>query len=70
MSFGQRVPALRQSIPDLNMIFNKYKDRGFVLLAISLDKGSDAESLIRSFKEYPMAYTVLLEMAIQAENMV
>lgn len=55
-------PPCRQSIPDLNMIFNKYKDRGFVLLAISLDKGSDAESLIRSFmKEYPMAYTVLLD---------
>ncbi len=55
-------PPCRQSIPDLNTIFNKYKDRGFVLLAISLDKGSDAQSLIMSFiKEYPMAYTVLLD---------
>lgn len=55
-------PPCRQSIPDLNTIYEKYKDRGFVLLAISLDKGSDAQSNVMSFmKEYPIAYTVLLD---------
>jgi cytochrome c biogenesis protein CcmG, thiol:disulfide interchange protein DsbE len=55
-------PPCRESIPDMNELYKKYKDRGLVVLGISLDSDGDVSSTIASFmKEQPVLYPVLLD---------
>lgn len=53
-------PPCRESIPDLNKIYEKFRGRNFELLAISVDKGGDAPSSLKAFvNEYGVMYPVL-----------
>ncbi|HAM53511.1 MAG TPA: thioredoxin [Nitrospiraceae bacterium] len=55
-------PPCRESIPELNELYKRYKDRGLVVLGISLDSEGDAASAIVSFmKEQPIIYPVLID---------
>ncbi|MGD0884784.1 MAG: TlpA disulfide reductase family protein [Thermodesulfovibrionales bacterium] len=55
-------PPCRESIPELNAIYKKYKDRGLVVLGISLDSDGDASLTVRSFmKEQSMLYPVVID---------
>lgn len=55
-------PPCRESVPDLKAIYEKYKDRGFVLLGISVDKGNGISAEVSSFvKEYSITYPVLID---------
>jgi peroxiredoxin len=54
-------PPCRDSIAELAPVYEKYKDKGFAILAISMDKGQDVEERLTAFaKEYSMSYPVLL----------
>lgn len=55
-------PPCRDSVPELNNLYQKYKDRGFVLLGLSVDTGRDAQSTVNSFvKEFNITYPVLID---------
>lgn len=52
-------PPCRESAPGIEKLYTTYKDRGFMVLGISLDSG-DWDS-VRSFvKEYKITYPVLM----------
>jgi peroxiredoxin len=51
-------PPCRASVPGLEKLHKAYKDKGVVLLAVSMDEGGDDE--VRSYiKESGITYTVL-----------
>jgi len=51
-------PPCRAEIPHIEKIHNAYKDKGLVVLAISIDQGD--WDLVKSFlKSYGVTYTVL-----------
>jgi thiol-disulfide isomerase/thioredoxin len=55
-------PPCRESVPELNEVYEKYKGKNFELLGISVDKGGDASSSVRAFvKEHAVLYPVLLD---------
>ena len=55
-------PPCRDSIPDLNRVYEKFKDKNFELLAISVDEGRDVSSTVGSFmKEHGVIYPVLID---------
>lgn len=55
-------PPCKESIPELNALYDRYKDKGVAVLGISLDKGGDVSSTVGSFiKEYTVIYPVLLD---------
>lgn len=55
-------PPCRESIPEMEELYKKYKDKGFVILGISMDKGKDIHAEISSFlKEYSVTYPVLMD---------
>jgi peroxiredoxin len=45
-------------MPDLNALYNKFKDRGFVVLAISDEKAAKVSPFI---SEHKISYPVLLD---------
>lgn len=52
-------PPCRQMIPELKQLYDKYKDRGFEILAISLDEGG-AETVKNFVQNLNIDYPVLL----------
>jgi len=55
-------PPCRESIPELNKVSEKFRDKNFQLLGISVDKGGDALSKVRDFvKEYSVVYPVMVD---------
>jgi len=55
-------PPCRESIPEMKGLYEKYRDRGFVLLGISIDKGRNAPVEVSSFvKEHSVTYPVLID---------
>ncbi|GAB4421170.1 MAG: hypothetical protein OHK0032_16930 [Thermodesulfovibrionales bacterium] len=55
-------PPCRESVPEMKEVYEKYKDRGFVLLGLSIDKGKNSHAEVGSFvKEYSITYPVLLD---------
>lgn len=55
-------PPCRESAPVLNGLYKKYRDRGFTLLAVSIDKGQDVNADVSSFvKELSISYPVLID---------
>lgn len=54
-------PPCKESIPELNKLYNKYKDKGFTVLAISVDKGLDSAELAGFARDYSLTYPVLLD---------
>lgn len=54
-------PPCKEAVPDLNTIYGKYRERGFVLLGISVDKGADSMAAIASYaKRHSITYPVVL----------
>ncbi|MEW6675678.1 MAG: TlpA disulfide reductase family protein [Nitrospirota bacterium] len=54
-------PACRASIPELVTVYNKYMDKDFTILAISINEGQDVQKKLVAFaKEFGMTYPVLL----------
>ena len=50
------------SAPQIQEVFEQYNNKGFVALAISLDKGSGAGGAVKSFiKEHGITYPVLFD---------
>lgn len=55
-------PPCRESVPELNEMYEKFKGKNVELLGISVDKGGDAPSVVRAFlTERAVAYPVLLD---------
>jgi len=55
-------PPCRETIPELNKVYMRYKDRGVVILGISLDKGGGVSSSLNSFvRDHAIGYPVLLD---------
>ncbi len=54
-------PPCVASVPELIALEKKYKDRGLVVLAVSLDEGGDAPAKLSAFsRDHSINYTVLL----------
>lgn len=54
-------PPCRASVPDLVGIQEKYRNKGFVILGISIDEGWDITAKLNEFiKEYKINYTILI----------
>ncbi len=52
----------RESVPELNKVYEKFKDKNFELLGISVDRGGDALSRVRAFvKEYAIIYPIMVD---------
>jgi peroxiredoxin len=51
-------PPCRKEMPDLNALYNKYRDQGFVVLAIS---DEDAAKVAPFIAEHKISYPVLLD---------
>lgn len=51
-------PPCRKEMPDLDALFNKYKDQGFVVLAISDEETAKVSSYIA---EHKVSYPILLD---------
>jgi len=54
-------PPCRAEIPGFVKLFEKYRDKGLLIVGISLDRGSNAESIVRNFiKEYKVNYPAMM----------
>jgi cytochrome c biogenesis protein CcmG/thiol:disulfide interchange protein DsbE len=54
-------PPCRAEIPGFVRLFEKYRDKGLLIVGISLDRGSNAESVVRNFmNEYKVNYPVMM----------
>lgn len=52
----------RELLPELNKVYEKFKDKNFELLGISVDRGGDALSRVRAFaKEYAIIYPIMVD---------
>jgi peroxiredoxin len=52
----------KESVPELNKVFEKFRDKNFRLFGISVDKGGDALSHVRAFvKEHGIVYPVMVD---------
>jgi peroxiredoxin len=60
--WGLRCGACIEEIPHLNVIHDKYKDKGLVVLGVDTD-GVDAETVVSTMKEVGLnpVYTILLD---------
>jgi peroxiredoxin len=55
-------PPCRESVAELNKVYEKFKGKNFELFGISVDKGSEASSTVRTFvKEHAVTYPVMLD---------
>lgn len=54
-------PPCKEAVPELNAIYGRYKERGFVLIGVSVDKGADTMYAITSYaKKHSITYPVVL----------
>lgn len=55
-------PPCKESVPELNKVADKFRDKNFQLIGISVDKGGEALSNVRAFvKENAVAYPVMVD---------
>jgi len=55
-------PPCKDAVPELNKVYEKYKNKNVQVLAISLDQGGDVASKLNSFvKEHRINYPVLID---------
>jgi peroxiredoxin len=55
-------PPCKEAVPDLVVIQDKFKDRGFVVLAVSIDSGKDAAGAVAEFsRDHHINYPVLVD---------
>lgn len=53
-------PPCIESVPELIALQDRYKEKGFSVVAISLDKGTDKNSLIKAFSDkFRINYPIL-----------
>ncbi len=54
-------PPCRAEIPGFVRLFEKYREKGLLIVGISLDRGGNAESVVRNFmKEYNVNYPIMM----------
>ncbi len=58
--FATWCEPCRMLAPELKAFYDRYKDRGVAVIAISIDEGADAAAMVRDYKKeyglpYPMA---------------
>ena len=55
-------PPCKDAVPEMNKVYDTYKDKNVQVLAISLDQGGDVASKVRSFvREHRIHYPVLID---------
>ena len=55
-------PPCKDAVPEMNKVYEKYKDKNVEVLAICVDQGSDVMSKLNSFvKEYRVNYPVFVD---------
>ncbi len=55
-------PPCRESIPEMERLFESMRNRDLVVLGVSVDEGSSAPEKVKAFAEkYNIGYTVLLD---------
>lgn len=55
-------PPCKDAVPEINKIYEKYKNKGVQVLAISVDQGGDVALKLNSFvKEHQVNYPVLID---------
>ena len=55
-------PPCRESAPEMEALYQRFNDRSFVLLSISIDEGGDAVEKVRAFaNEYNLSYPILMD---------
>jgi len=60
--FASWCPPCRMATPEVKSIYQKYRDKGFVVVAIAIDEGPAAAASVRDFvKELDIPYPVLLD---------
>ncbi|UCE79531.1 MAG: TlpA family protein disulfide reductase [Nitrospiraceae bacterium] len=53
-------PPCIESVPELIMLQERYKEKGFTIVAISLDKGADKNSMVAAFSDkFKINYPIL-----------
>jgi peroxiredoxin len=54
--------ACKESSQELDRLYRKYKERGVIILGISIDRGDDAIEKVRFFAErYKLSYPMLMD---------
>lgn len=54
-------PPCIESVPELIMLQDRYKEKGFTIVAISLDKGVDKNSIVEAFSDkFKINYPILI----------
>ncbi|MEW5746709.1 MAG: TlpA disulfide reductase family protein [Nitrospirota bacterium] len=60
--FATWCPPCQMSAPDIQYAYAKYRDKGFVVLAVSMDEGPDAVPAAHSFaKEFGLSFPILMD---------
>lgn len=60
--FATWCAPCRMAAPEIKSVYEKYKDKGFIVLAVSIDEGSDAEPAVDAFvKEFSLPFPVILD---------
>lgn len=55
-------PPCKEAVPELKAIHERYKERGFVLLGVSVDKGADSKTAVSAYvKSHSITYPVLFD---------
>jgi peroxiredoxin len=55
-------PPCKEAVPEINKVYEKYKDKDVQVLAIAVDQGSDVASKVHSFvTEHRVNYPVLID---------
>ncbi|MDI6801980.1 MAG: TlpA disulfide reductase family protein [Thermodesulfovibrionales bacterium] len=63
--FAAWCPPCHMMAPEIQAVYEKYKKKGFVVIAISMDMGDDAVSRVNSFiYDYKVSYPVLFDDAM------
>lgn len=54
-------PPCRAEIPGFVRLYSQYKEKGLLIIGISLDRGGNAEEIVKSFaREYEINYPIMM----------
>ncbi|MFZ5996596.1 MAG: peroxiredoxin family protein [Nitrospirota bacterium] len=60
--FATWCPPCQMAALELKAVYEKYRDKGFVVLAISIDEGPEAVSMVRAFAaDHGLSFPLLLD---------